>query len=202
MEPDWGENLIVSRDFEPGTPTRLSQLQTALFTGIVQSNRVTGAALEPRGSSRATTRTRICSPSGTRRRILIPYGSTSPRRCGCPRPSIRVVQPRVGGAFGLKQPTFQEEPLAAYLPLSSVADQVDRDAGRELPGRRPFTRHALPLRGGVQAGRADHRHPRSRSSPTSARRAPCWLGHVVRDLVLPAHRLRDPERPRCSCSRS
>src|SRR6266498_2301699 len=31
--------------------------------------------------------------------------------------SIRVIQPRVGGAFGLKQPPFQEEPLVAYLSM-------------------------------------------------------------------------------------
>jgi aerobic carbon-monoxide dehydrogenase large subunit len=31
--------------------------------------------------------------------------------------AIRVIQPRVGGAFGLKQPPFQEEPLLAYLAI-------------------------------------------------------------------------------------
>ena len=32
-----------------------------------------------------------------------------------PDTSIRVIQPHVGGGFGLKIPTFQEEPLVAYL---------------------------------------------------------------------------------------
>ena len=32
-----------------------------------------------------------------------------------PEISVRVIQPHVGGAFGLKQPTSQEEPLIAYL---------------------------------------------------------------------------------------
>jgi carbon-monoxide dehydrogenase large subunit len=36
---------------------------------------------------------------------------------GLPESRIRVIQPQVGGAFGLKQPTFQEEPLLAYLAL-------------------------------------------------------------------------------------
>ena len=31
-----------------------------------------------------------------------------------PESSIHVIQPHVGGAFGLKQPPFQEEPLVAY----------------------------------------------------------------------------------------
>src|SRR3972149_260089 len=34
---------------------------------------------------------------------------------GIPDTSIRVIQPHVGGGFGLKIPTFQEEPLVAYL---------------------------------------------------------------------------------------
>src|SRR5262249_28391196 len=34
---------------------------------------------------------------------------------GIPETTIRVIQPHVGGGFGLKIPTFQEEPLLAYL---------------------------------------------------------------------------------------
>jgi carbon-monoxide dehydrogenase large subunit len=39
------------------------------------------------------------------------------RTLGMPDTSIRVIQPHVGGAFGLKLPTFQEEPLCAYLSM-------------------------------------------------------------------------------------
>ena len=40
------------------------------------------------------------------------YLAETLRHAGDP---IRVVQPHVGGGFGLKIPTFQEEPLVAYL---------------------------------------------------------------------------------------
>ena len=63
----------------------------------------------------ATTPTTTRSRSGTRRRTRTRCATTSPGRCGMPETSIRVVQPHVGGGFGLKIPTFQEEPLVAYL---------------------------------------------------------------------------------------
>ena len=116
VEPDWGENLIVSRDFETGDPdAAFAAAGERVVHGIVQSNRVTGAPLEPRG---------ILASYDPYQDLLTVWDSTQdphPLRVylaetlRMPESRVRVVQPRVGGAFGLKQPTFQEEPLAGYL---------------------------------------------------------------------------------------
>ena len=115
VEPDWGENLIVTRDFTVGDPdAAFAAAGDRVVSGIVQSNRVTGASLEPRG---------VLASYDPFKDFLTVWDSTQdphPLRVylaetlRMPERQIRVVQPHVGGAFGLKQPTFQEEPLVAY----------------------------------------------------------------------------------------
>jgi carbon-monoxide dehydrogenase large subunit len=115
VEPSWGDNLLVTRDFEVGDPDTAFAEADGIVSGLVQSNRVTGTAIEPRG---------IVASYDPYSDLLTMWDSTQ-----CPHPlrvmladtlgvsenTIRVIQPHVGGAFGLKQPTFQEEPLIAYL---------------------------------------------------------------------------------------
>ena len=50
IEPDWGENLIVTRDFQVGEPDAVfEEAGDRVVRGTVKCNRVTGASLEPRG---------------------------------------------------------------------------------------------------------------------------------------------------------
>jgi aerobic carbon-monoxide dehydrogenase large subunit len=115
VEPEWGDNIFVSRDFEVGNPTEAFDEADGTVSGIVQCNRVTGTAIEPRG---------IVASYDPYKPLLTVWDSTQdphPLRLFLAETlrmsenEIHVIQPHVGGGFGLKQPTFQEEPLTAYL---------------------------------------------------------------------------------------
>jgi carbon-monoxide dehydrogenase large subunit len=115
VEPEWGENIMLSRDMITGDPDSAFAEADGTVSGVVRSARITGSAIEPRG----------CVASYDPYTDLLTFwGSTQN-----PHPlrnyiaetlriadtSVRVIQPNVGGGFGLKLPTFQEEPLVAYL---------------------------------------------------------------------------------------
>lgn len=117
VEPDWGDNLMASRDIRLGDPDAAFAEADGVVEGVVKSARITGAAIEPRG----------CAASwDPYKEVLTFWDSTQAphavrmylaKTLGMMDTSIRVIQPHVGGAFGLKLPTFQEEPLCAYLSL-------------------------------------------------------------------------------------
>ncbi len=117
IEPSWGDNILVSRDFEAGDVDQAFAEADGIVEGKLRSNRVTGAPLETRG---------CVAHYDPYLPLLTVWDSTQ-----SPHPlrvflaetlrmsenDIRVIQPHVGGGFGLKQPTFQEDPLVAYLSL-------------------------------------------------------------------------------------
>ncbi len=117
VEPAWGSNVLVRRDLRVGDAEgALAGAYGVVETEIV-SHRGTGVPIEPRG---------LLASFDRKRETLTLWDSTQnphPLRVylsqtlGIPESRIRVIQPQVGGAFGLKQPTFQEEPLIAYLAL-------------------------------------------------------------------------------------
>lgn len=100
-------------------------------SGEVRQHRYTGAAIEPRA---------YLAEHDPYSGILTYWASTQnphPTRVflsetlGIEESSIRVIQPNVGGGFGLKIPTFQEEPLVAYLarelerPVKFVSERTE-----------------------------------------------------------------------------
>jgi carbon-monoxide dehydrogenase large subunit len=117
VEPAWGDNVFISRDFIVGNPDQAFAEAEGTVKGVVQSNRITGTPIEPRG----------CLASfDPYEPMLTFWGSTQdphPLRVflaeilRVPENTVHVIQPNVGGGFGLKQPTFQEEPLVAYLAI-------------------------------------------------------------------------------------
>ena len=115
VEPEWGDNILVTRDFRTGDPDKAFAEADGTLKGVVKTQRYTGAAIEPRG---------YVANYEPYQDMLTFWASTQnphPLRVflaetlGIPETGIRVIQPHVGGAFGLKIPTFQEEPLLAYL---------------------------------------------------------------------------------------
>jgi carbon-monoxide dehydrogenase large subunit len=117
VEPDWGDNILITRDFVVGDPDQAFADADGVVSGVVKCNRVTGTPIEPRGCVASY------DPYGD---FLTFWDSTQdphPLRVfiahtlRIPERTVRVIQPHVGGGFGLKQPTFQEEPLIAYLGL-------------------------------------------------------------------------------------
>lgn len=117
VEPDWGDNILITRDFVVGEPDIAFAEADGVLSGTIKCNRVTGTSIEPRG----------CVASYDPYRELLTFWDSTqdphPLRVyisqtlRIPERSVRVIQPHVGGGFGLKQPTFQEEPLIAYLGL-------------------------------------------------------------------------------------
>ena len=115
VEPDWGDNIMASRDIVLGDPDAAFAEADGTISGHVQSARITGTAIEPRGcvaSYDAYAQTFTFWDSTQNPHPLRNYIAGT---LGVPETSIRVIQPHVGGGFGLKIPTFQEEPLVAYL---------------------------------------------------------------------------------------
>src|SRR5919106_4867543 len=115
VEPEWGDNIMASRDIRLGDPDQAFAEADGRVSGFVRSSRITGTAIEPRGCVAAY------DPYTDQLTFWDSTQNPHPLRnylaaaLGIAETSIRVIQPHVGGAFGLKIPTFQEEPLVAYL---------------------------------------------------------------------------------------
>jgi carbon-monoxide dehydrogenase large subunit len=115
VEPSWGDNLLTTRDWVTGDPDEAFRTAAHVARGRVRSERITGVSIEPRG---------IVADYDKRHKKLKYWESTQnphPLRTflaetmRMSESDIHVVQPNVGGGFGLKQPPFQEEPLVGHL---------------------------------------------------------------------------------------
>ncbi len=117
VEPDWGDNLLISRDWRAGDVEAALAGAKRVASGVARSQRITGVPLEARGV--------LASWDHFHQQLTYWESTQNPHplrtflaeTLGLSENSIRVIQPRVGGAFGLKQPPFQEEPLVAYLSM-------------------------------------------------------------------------------------
>ena len=115
VEPGWGDNIMASRDIVLGDPDAAFAEADGTISGTIQSARITGTAIEPRGC--------VASYDPYEETLTFWDSTQNPHplrdylagTLGVPDTSIRCIQPHVGGGFGLKIPTFQEEPLVAYL---------------------------------------------------------------------------------------
>jgi carbon-monoxide dehydrogenase large subunit len=117
IEPEWGDNLMVSRHIVLGEPETAFAEAEGTITGVVKSARISGAPLEPRA---------VVATYDPHRDFLTTWNSTQ-----APHPlryylaetlrmsetKIHVIQPDVGGGFGLKTPTFQEDALVPYAAM-------------------------------------------------------------------------------------
>jgi len=114
VEPSWEDNILVSDGFETGDFEAAIEDAPHTASGRVKSQRLTGVPLEPRG---------IVAEYDPIADLLTFWESTQqPHQVqtflaaslGVKESSIRVIQTDVGGAFGLKQPTSQEEVIVAF----------------------------------------------------------------------------------------
>lgn len=115
VEPEWGTNVLVTRAIGFGDVDLGKRLGTRSVSGRLRLHRTTGAAMEPRG---------LLASYDEDDDVLTLWDSTQnphalrvylAQTLDVRESRLRVIQPDVGGAFGLKQPTFQEEPLICYL---------------------------------------------------------------------------------------
>ncbi|MDP6816587.1 MAG: xanthine dehydrogenase family protein molybdopterin-binding subunit [Alphaproteobacteria bacterium] len=118
VEPDWGDNILITRDFVKGDPDKAFADAEMTSSDEVYQHRYTGAALEPRAYMAEydpyTEQLTYWASTQNPHPVRVFLAET----LGIEESSIRVIQPHVGGGFGLKTPTFQEEPLVAYLARS------------------------------------------------------------------------------------
>ena len=117
VEPLWDDNVLVADGFETGDFGAAIASADHTATGRVKSQRLTGVPIEPRG---------IVAEYDPVADLLTFWESTQqPHQVqtflaaalGVREASIRVIQTDVGGAFGLKQPTSQEEVILAFAAL-------------------------------------------------------------------------------------
>ena len=117
VEPAWGDNILITRDWAAGDVEGAFSSAEHVISGTVRSNRITGVSIEGRGC--------LASWDPYQRRLDFWESTQNPHplrtflaeTLAIPEGSIHVVQPHVGGAFGLKQPPFQEEPVVAYASI-------------------------------------------------------------------------------------
>jgi aerobic carbon-monoxide dehydrogenase large subunit len=117
VEPGWGDNLLLRQEFSAGDVAGAMAAADLVVRGRVASQRITGVPIEPRGilasfdpgEGRLTFWESTQQPHQVRSYLAMALRMDEAR--------IRVLQPHVGGAFGLKQPTSQEEVLLAYLAV-------------------------------------------------------------------------------------
>jgi CO/xanthine dehydrogenase Mo-binding subunit len=80
VEPAWGENVILRRDFVIGEAPAVLARAAAIERGSLRSSRISGAPIEPRARWRAMTLPPAASPSGNRRSNRTCCARSLPRR--------------------------------------------------------------------------------------------------------------------------
>lgn len=117
IEPAWGDNILITRDFQSGDVDAAFAAAEATLSGSVRQHRYTGTPIEPRAY--------LADYDAFEGKLTMWASTQNPHplrvflaaTLGIKESQIRVIQPDVGGAFGLKVPTFQEEAAIAYLAL-------------------------------------------------------------------------------------
>jgi carbon-monoxide dehydrogenase large subunit len=115
IEPTWGENVIMRHETTSGDVDAAFAKANGRIEGCLSTQRYCASPMEPRGY--------LASYDGFREQLTFWASTQSPHPLrtflsqilGMPESNIRVIQPNVGGGFGSKIPTYQEEPTVAYL---------------------------------------------------------------------------------------
>ncbi len=115
VEPDWGSNILLHKSFTRGDFASALQRADGVLRGTVKAHRYGAVPIEPRAYAASyhpyldelTVWASTQMPHSVRGYIAIVLGMSET--------SVRVIQPHVGGSFGLKVPPFPEEILVAYF---------------------------------------------------------------------------------------
>ncbi|MEM4382745.1 MAG: xanthine dehydrogenase family protein molybdopterin-binding subunit [Candidatus Caldarchaeum sp.] len=119
LYPDWGDNLTFRFTLRAGDVEKAFKESDVIIEEKIKVHRHTAAPMEPRGYM-----AKYEKSSGT----LIIYAATQqphPFRTlmseilGIPENKIRIIQPFVGGGFGVKTPLYPEEGLIPLLAMQT-----------------------------------------------------------------------------------
>src|ERR1700691_1622974 len=115
VEPSWGTNLVMERITDTGDVAGAFAAADGVTSGCLSIQRYTASPMEPRGyaASYDTFRDQLTVWASTQ--CPHPLRTYIAHVIGMDESRVHVIQPNVGGAFGAKIPTYQEEPLTAYL---------------------------------------------------------------------------------------
>jgi len=115
VEPEWGDNVMLHREFVSGDVTRALREADGVVRGAVKAHRYVPAPLEPR----------VCAANyDPYQDLLTLWASTQTphtlrallaEHLKMPETKVRVIQPHVGGGFGMKAVGSPEEVMVAYL---------------------------------------------------------------------------------------
>jgi carbon-monoxide dehydrogenase large subunit len=114
---DWGDNVILHKRFVGGDVDGAFARAPRKLRGTLRNHRYTGTPMEPRG---------YLAHYDEAQQFLTFYAATQqphPLRTelaealAMSENQIRVIQPNIGGAFGLKTPCYQEDVLIALLSI-------------------------------------------------------------------------------------
>ena len=178
VEPDWGDNLIITRDCPAATPMPPSPPPSTCSTASSGRTGSPACPIEPRGVRRQLRPLQRpphvlgLDPEPAPAAHLPGRDARMPESGDPGRSSRTSAAPSGSSSRRSRRSRWSPTPRAQAGP----AGQVDRGAERELPGRRALARHALRLRGRLPAPTAASPACASRSSPTSAPPPPCSAG--------------------------
>ena len=115
----WGDNLLLKMSFEGGDVDRAFSEADHIIKDSLKSHRYTGVPIEPRAYvadyDRPTGKLTLYATTQQPH----PLRTTLAAALNLPENNIRIIQPDVGGAFGVKTPPFQEEILLPLLAIST-----------------------------------------------------------------------------------
>lgn len=115
LEPTWDDNLMLRHETRAGDVDAAFAQADGRIEGCLRTQRYCASPMEPRGY--------LASYDAFRDQLTFWASTQSPHPLRTflsiilemAESNIRVIQPNVGGGFGSKIPTYQEEPVIAYL---------------------------------------------------------------------------------------
>jgi carbon-monoxide dehydrogenase large subunit len=115
VEPSWGDNVMMHKEFTRGDVEQGLRRADGVIKDAVKAHRYVASPIETRAYAAAydayTDVLTVWSATQNPHPLRVFVAET----LGIPEINVRVIQPNVGGGFGLKVPPFPEEIIVAYL---------------------------------------------------------------------------------------
>jgi carbon-monoxide dehydrogenase large subunit len=114
---EWGDNLMLQYKFQAGEVEQAFHKADRVIKERLKIHRYTGAPIETRGY--------LASYDAPTRLLTLWASTQNPHQLRTilaktlnhPEPLIRVIEPDVGGAFGVKMPSYPEESLTCLFSM-------------------------------------------------------------------------------------
>ncbi|RIL04934.1 MAG: hypothetical protein DCC71_12275 [Proteobacteria bacterium] len=117
VEPDWPDNLLLERTFTSGDVDRGLAAADGVLSGRVKAQRYVPSPIEPRAFVATWEPVDGFLTFWASTQMPHSLRALLAKQLGMAETQIRVIQPHVGGGFGLKGPLSPEEVLVAHLAI-------------------------------------------------------------------------------------